>query len=203
MSLRLLVTSGRGPAECRIALSRVVRLLRGEAEARGLDLSQIDGPPHPQGHGPASVVLDLDGPEAVQLAAAWAGTIQWIAQSPGRPHHKRKNWFVSVSELPSLLSTPSIREGDVRFEAFRAGGPGGQHQNTTDSAVRATHGPTGLRVVARKERSQHRNRDIALRRLAELVEIRAALERGALQDEAQRRHDALERGNPIRVLRED
>ncbi|AMB45256.1 MULTISPECIES: peptide chain release factor H [Methylobacteriaceae] len=200
MSLRLLVTSGRGPAECRIALSRVVRLLRQEAEAWGLDLSQIDGPPHPQGHGPASVVLVLDGPEAARLAASWAGTIQWIAQSPVRPNHKRKNWFVSVSELPPLPSAQAIREQDVRFEAFRAGGPGGQHQNTTDSAVRATHGPTGLRVVAREERSQHRNRDIALKRLAELVEIRAAMERGALQDEAHRRHDALERGNPVRVL---
>lgn len=202
MSLRLLITSGRGPAECRIALGRVVRLLRREAEAAGLDLCEIAGPVHPQGHGPASVVLALDGPEAVRVAAAWSGTIQWIAQSPVRPHHRRKNWFVSVSQLPPLPAPEAIREGDVRFEAFRAGGPGGQHQNTTDSAVRATHGPTGLRVVAREERSQHRNRDIALRRLAELVEIRAALERGALQDEAQRRHDALERGNPVRVLRE-
>ena len=201
MSLRLLITSGRGPAECRIALGKVVRLLRGEAEAAGLDLCEIAGPAHPQGHGPASVVLVLNGPEAARVAAAWSGTIQWIAQSPVRPHHRRKNWFVSVSALPPLPAAEAVREQDVRFEAFRAGGPGGQHQNTTDSAVRAIHGPTGLRVVAREERSQHRNRDIALKRLAELVEIRAALERGALQDEAQRRHDGLERGNPVRVLR--
>ena len=82
------------------------------------------------------------------------------------------NWFVSVSALPPLPAAEAVRAQDVRFEAFRAGGPGGQHQNTTDSAVRAIHGPTGLRVVAREERSQHRNRDIALKRLAELVVAR-------------------------------
>lgn len=59
---------------------------------------------------------------------------------------------------------------ECRVETFAAGGPGGQHQNRTESAVRLVHLPTGLRVVARDERSQHRNRSLALERL------RAALE---------------------------
>jgi protein subunit release factor A len=57
-----------------------------------------------------------------------------------------------------------------RVETFRAGGPGGQHQNVTESAVRLVHLPTGVRVVAREERSQHRNRALALARLREKLE---------------------------------
>lgn len=59
-----------------------------------------------------------------------------------------------------------------RVETFRAGGPGGQHQNTTDSAVRLIHLPTGVRVTARQERSQHQNRRLALQRLRERLEKR-------------------------------
>jgi len=54
---------------------------------------------------------------------------------------------------------------ECRVETFRSGGPGGQHQNTTESGVRLVHLPTGIRVVARDERSQHRNRALALERL--------------------------------------
>lgn len=59
-----------------------------------------------------------------------------------------------------------------RVETFSAGGPGGQHQNRTESGVRLVHVPTGVRVVARDERSQHRNRTLALRRLRERLERR-------------------------------
>ncbi|MFQ5691044.1 MAG: peptide chain release factor-like protein [Gemmatimonadota bacterium] len=62
---------------------------------------------------------------------------------------------------------------ECRVETFRAGGPGGQHQNTTDSGVRLTHLPTGITVTARESRSQHRNRRVALRRLRKALEARA------------------------------
>ncbi|TVR65753.1 MAG: peptide chain release factor-like protein [Gemmatimonadales bacterium] len=59
-----------------------------------------------------------------------------------------------------------------RVDTFRSGGPGGQHQNTTESGVRLTHRPTGITVTARDERSQHRNRRLALSRLRERLEER-------------------------------
>ena len=66
--------------------------------------------------------------------------------------------------------------GECRVETFRSGGPGGQHQNRTESGVRLVHLPTGVRVVARDERSQHRNRALALRRLREALEERARVD---------------------------
>jgi len=66
---------------------------------------------------------------------------------------------------------------ECRLETFRAGGPGGQHQNTTDSGVRLTHLPTGISVTARESRSQHRNRKVALARLRTALEERARPEK--------------------------
>jgi len=67
------------------------------------------------------------------------------------------------------------RADDIRFESFRAGGPGGQHQNKTESAVRAVHVPTGLVATARDERSQHRNKALAVERLMALLDAKARL----------------------------
>lgn len=71
---------------------------------------------------------------------------------------------------------PSDEEllAQCRVETFRAGGPGGQHQNTTESGVRLVHLPTGVRASAREERSQHRNRGVALERLRAKLEKRNA-----------------------------
>lgn len=70
-------------------------------------------------------------------------------------------------------STGDALLAECRVETFRAGGPGGQHQNKTESAVRLTHLPTGITVTARDSRSQHRNRQIALGRLRAALEERS------------------------------
>ena len=76
-------------------------------------------------------------------------------------------------ELPEGYQVPEDDEtllGECRVETFRSGGPGGQHQNKTESGVRLTHLPTAISVTARDSRSQHRNRRIALVRLREALE---------------------------------
>lgn len=148
-TVHLLVTSGNGSSECRVAVRYVVSKLSVEAEAIRLDADILISDAASK-HGPASVVITLDGKGAQTVAETWIGTVQWTAQSKIRPNHRRWNWFVSVFHLeaPSEADV-QLRPDEVRYETLRAGGPGGQHQNTTDSAVRATHLPTGLSDVAR------------------------------------------------------
>ena len=196
--IRLLVSSGRGPAECRIAVANVIAALTAEAVALGLDVDCLQAP-DPDGHGPASAIVVIHGDAAAAFARPWIGSIQWVAQSPLRPHHKRKNWFVAVIALPPRPEPAhALTARDVRFEAFRAGGPGGQHQNKTESAVRAIHIPSGLCVVARDQRSQHRNKALALQRLAALIGFRSELDAITARTDAHAAHDRIERGRPVK-----
>jgi protein subunit release factor A len=78
----------------------------------------------------------------------------------------------AVPDVEDALPDDEGLLADCRVETFRAGGPGGQHQNTTDSGVRLTHLPTGVSVTARESRSQHRNRKVALARLRAALEER-------------------------------
>ena len=201
--IRLLLTSGRGPAECKIALSKVLHALTHAADALDLDVDRVEGP-NTDGRGPGSAVVVIHGDAAAAFARPWIGSIQWVAQSPLRPYHKRKNWFIGVFELSmSPVAPKALEPHDVRFEAFRAGGPGGQHQNKTESAVRAVHVPTGLAVVAREERSQHRNKALALERLAALIKLGGELAAIADRQNAHAAHDQLERGRPVKRFKGD
>ena len=196
--IRLLITSGRGPTECRIAVAKALEVLSREAVASGLDIDCLEGQ-NSDGHGPASAIAVIHGEGAAACAREWTGSIQWISQSPVRPHHKRKNWFIGIFALPSEPVLPGkIALSDVRFEAFRAGGPGGQHQNKTESAVRAVHVPSGLAVVARDERSQHRNKSLALERLSNLIKLGHELSAITQRQKVQASHDLIERGRPVK-----
>ena len=137
------------------------------------------------------------------MARDFCGTIRFVFKSPVRKGHQRQNWFVGVQQVDlsaGSVATP-IDPRDLRFETMRAGGPGGQHQNTTDSAVRATHLPTGVTVVCRGDRSQHRNKAAAIRRLQAILDLIAI---GREQQEKTALFMAskeLERGNAVKTFR--
>lgn len=195
----LLITSGNGPGECHQAVAGVLRRMQDEAETVGLDLDVSTAPTK---HGLKSAVLVLHGVSADGFARRWCGSIRWRAKSTLRPHHKRANWFVGVFKLTvNAKHAVQILPQEVSFESFRAGGPGGQHQNTTDSAVRAVHRPTGLTTVAREMRSQHRNKALAMERLRTLMAAQASADQQAEKSEQNQLHTLLERGNPVRCFK--
>ena len=137
--------------------------------------------------------------EAAAFAASWNGTVRWTAKSSIRLGHERKNWFVGVHPMPSPDPTFALDAKDVRFEAMRAGGPGGQHQNKTESAIRAIHVPTGLTAEARDGRSQHRNKARALERLREVLAAREDARLNAGRHREWLSRIAVSRGNPVRI----
>ena len=196
-SVSLLITSGNGPAECEQAVAHVLKFMTHEANGKGLEINCIV---EASKHGAKSAVVVIHGQAASAFSQQWLGTIQWRAPSKLRPQHKRANWFVGVFALADNKPTSmrKISATDVSFESFRAGGPGGQHQNTTDSAIRAVHRPTGLTAIARDERSQHRNKSLALERLQELAAAQFAYEAEWLKHKTNSLHKQLERGNPVR-----
>lgn len=199
--LWLQLTAGQGPLECAWAVVEVLQHLQHDAAQAGLRLRTIELEPGP-GRGTAhSALLELSGPAGLHaFAESWRGTIQWTARSPYRPHHKRRNWFVGIEILEPVELT-RFHPADVAWETMRAAGPGGQHVNRTESAVRVTHKPTGLQATAMEERSQHSNRRLALARLVRKLEQANADREGQARAGRWRSHHGLERGNPSRILR--
>lgn len=201
--IHLLATSGNGPAECRVALRSLLSILESEARDKGCEL-EVTASRAPDLHGPVSAIVTLRGAEAHRLAAEYCGSIRFIFKSRIRPGHKRQNWFVGVKqiELPDTAKEiPSIQRDDIRFETLRAGGPGGQHQNTTDSAVRATHIAAGITVTCRDERSQHRNKALAVRRLEAMLQLLAERQNQNAKTALFLANKELERGNEVKVFR--
>lgn len=195
----LQLTSGRGPAECGWVIAQLLPKLVAEATAAGLDATLLETTPGPLPGTLGSALLAFDGEGFESFAARWSGSVQWIGTSPFRPAHKRRNWFVAVDRLDPPRERP-WRADDVRVETMRAGGPGGQHVNRTDSAVRLTHRPSGLQVLAREERSQQRNRRLAEQRLAARLAGLGADARAEADTDRWRCHDRLTRGDARRVF---
>ena len=194
------ITAGVGPAECCWAAHEVFLRFKAEAEDRGLVLTLLHVEPGPQRDTAQSILVELAGSEAEAFAQSWEGTVQWTARSPFRAEHKRKNWFVGVSVTrPPGESVFDAK--DIRWEVMRASGPGGQHVNKTESAVRVTQVGSGLQASATEERSQLRNRKLALARLAEKIRWSQEKENAGKKEELWREHRELERGNAVKVLR--
>jgi len=196
----LQISSGRGPAECCWVAARTVERLRVEAAAASLRIDEIDIEPGPRPHTLHSALLRVTGARQADFLSRWTGTVQWIGDSPFRPHHRRRNWFVNVAVWTPPAEVEEAPATDIRFETMRASGPGGQHVNRTESAVRAIHVPTGISVVFSGERSQHLNKRIAAALLRKRLADREREAVQAAQRARWRQHDRVERGNAVRIF---
>lgn len=201
MNLWLQITSGRGPAECQFVVAQLLPIVEREARAEGIACELIETILGDEAKTLRSALLSLQGEAAALSAfsARWVGSILWIGKSPVRPHHRRQNWFVGV-ERWEVPEQPSWHERDLEFSTLRASGPGGQHVNKTESAVRLVHRPTGLAVVAREERSQQQNKRLALARLAALFEQQSKDSQASAERQRWDQHNSLERGNALRTF---
>ena len=199
MSVQLIqITAGKGPAECCYAVSRLAPILMREAEKQQLNVEILDTTDGRDNKGYKSMLLSVEGDQVEPFIAQWEGTIQWIAESPFRKGHKRKNWFVGLFSIDQP-DDEIINDKDYKIEVMRASGPGGQHVNKTESAVRITHIPLGISAIAQDQRSQIRNRSLAFARLQIKLEERAEQSKTQAQQDQWQRHNELERGNPVRV----
>ena len=194
----VLFTSGRGPAECGRAVYGISKRIVSEAIALSLSVDVIEEAPGDMPETLYSLLLEITGPGADAFVERIQGTMLWIGKSPFRPYHKRKNWFIGVN-IVEPPETAAVNPGDIRYETMCATGPGGQHVNKTESAVRAIHVATGMKAVARDHRSQHRNKELALKRL--LHQLSQIEKQSHEQNRGRRwdRHNDLERGNPVRT----
>lgn len=196
----LQITAGQGPDECALAVKHVMNRLLKEAKQYGLKADILEAMPGNKVGSYISVLISLKGGDYDGFLASWQGTIQWVSESPYRPHHKRKNWFVGVDVLTPPKEQKLHDEHQVKFDTMRASGPGGQHVNTTDSAVRVIHIPTGVTALAREERSQHMNKKLALARLHLRLEEQNHLQKASKVKEKWAQHNQLKRGNPVRIF---
>lgn len=195
----LQISAGLGPDECCLAVAKVAKLISAEARLQQTELQLIERVDGKKSETFQSILFAIAAEEVPTWLNDWIGTVKWIGDSPYRPNHRRKNWFVSVQLLEPPLAV-NFHLKDLRIESCRASGPGGQHVNKTESAVRVTHIPTGLVAVSQDERSQGSNRKLAIERLKRKLQIANEEEQADARKKLQQQHKNLERGNAVKVI---
>jgi peptide chain release factor len=190
------LSAARGPSECARAVALLSREFGNAARENKTDLHVIEKILGVESDTFQSIVYALSDEAAPAWLSCWLGTVQWVAKSPYRPNHRRKNWFVSIQVIEPIAST-SFSISNVHFETFRSSGPGGQHVNKTESAVRAIHKPSGTVAVSQDGRSQHENRQIALERLKRKIQTQNENNQANSRQLLWNEHNNLVRGKAI------
>ncbi|MEM7162451.1 MAG: peptide chain release factor H [Bacteroidota bacterium] len=194
----IIISSGRGPAECAWVVEQVYEKFVKDADQKKIKTSIIHQVKGPKANTSSSIRIRLIGQDLSVYLKAWLGTILWIGQSPFRPDHKRKNWFINIQIANRIEKNGAINERDLAYEVFKSGGAGGQNVNKVETAVRVRHEKSGVSVTCSDERSQYMNMKKAKEKLLEIIqmgEMQKAKKNETLNWQI---HNKLKRGNPIK-----
>ncbi len=182
------LSSGQGPAECELGVSKLLQYLQKRYDITVLDYSA--------GYYPDTYrSVRISTPDDL---SGYIGSVQWIWQSTYRPGHKRKNWFLDFSQC-AVAESEQFDESKVTFETFRSGGNGGQNVNKVETGVRAIYG--SLTSVCTEERSQIQNKNRAIEKLRKAIMLANQQRKAQATYDGWKRHTQIIRGNAVMVFK--